>query len=139
MGKKTFFEEKVKMNLSLRKLQIYLEALGLEVDPKTISRHIKECMPIKVREQRKVEKLAKKVKSPFQKLSKFFINPDLAIPKECEHLSTRKQFNMSTEELDEYCLQCGKLLASYPIERSERQDPRKNQILYVALKRRKRP
>jgi len=71
-----------------------------------------------------------------EKIQSFWIK-EPKLPLECKHELRERRFNTNTEEIEEYCLQCRKVVASYPIERGEKEDSQKNQIIYASLRRRR--
>lgn len=134
------FEKRVREGYSLRRLQSFCEGQGLECDTKTLSKHIKNCMGLEVREQRKIEKALRKVKDPLKRVWKLkdFFRPESTPQTECPHLATTKEFRIDLELVEERCSHCGKVLGHYSVERAERQDRRKNMVIYTSLKRRER-
>ena len=136
------FTSLIREGKPLRDLQNYLfkKSNGLlEVSGKTIKRYIK-TLPKEVQDKRfdNLPKSSFNLPSLKKKITKFFFNPDLAVQKECEHLKTVRGFNTDTEEIETLCLDCKKVIASYPIERGERQDRNKNLAIYESLRRKKR-
>lgn len=132
------FQKKVAEGSSLRILKAYLEGLGCQADLKTISSHIGHMESQVIIQRRHEKSLGKKTIDSIQKLRDFFKPQKLLIPSEgCEHKATRKQFNMATEEIDEYCIQCSAHVGSYPIEKAETQSRSTNQLIYDALRGRR--
>lgn len=134
------FEEQIAKGLSLEKLKVYLSAKGLECDTKTISSHLKHVDSSIIEQRREERSIKKKIAKPFQKLrDKFFINPELAVPKECEHPRDKQihHFNMSKEVVQVYCGLCRKLLLEYDPEK-ERKNSQRDLMIYASLTRRRK-
>jgi len=105
--KKVALEAEVNRGTSLRKLVIFLRAYGLEISKDSIGRHIKECMGRELK------------KEPITSTIKDFFQGTIEVkPQECQHNLYRENrvFNMTTEEVDCYCSNCGKFLYSFDPE-----------------------
>jgi hypothetical protein len=126
---------------SLRHIQTYLRALGLNCDTKTISKHLKICESIAIKDQRSFEKMVNKAKKPFRKLGNFFKQHKTNQPIEnCEHVKTSQFFDMGSEEVMVQCDSCGKILGSCnpEIQRKRMQRDQRNWILLAACKKKNR-
>lgn len=140
VSERELFEKKAREGVSLRKLELLLEAYGLKAKKDLISKHIKVCMNLEVSEQRQIEKQIKKEKTGIskitEKISKFFIKPEVVIPErqECLHLITTKIWNFEKEGVDEFCTQCGEHLGFYEVEDGR---PRRDSdiVLWGALRK----
>lgn len=143
---KELFEAKAREGVSLRKLELLLEAIGLKAKKDLIAKHIKVCMNVQVAQQRQVEKEIKRkgIGTLGQKLKGFFIRPSLPSSSEgCEHKRTRYSFdhNYSAETSDGLvwivCLDCHKVVRKFDPEESERRMKRnpRNLVIYEALRR----
>jgi hypothetical protein len=123
---------------SLRHIQTFLRALGLNCDTKTISKHLKICESIAIKDQRSFEKIAKKAKKPFQKLGSFFKQLNPAQPTEnCEHVETTQYYDVISEEVVVQCESCGKILASCDPEQHSKKmhGDESNFVLLAACKK----
>jgi len=124
-----FFEAKVHEGVSLRKLELILEAFGCKAKKDLIARHIRECIGIERTNEAKKESIK-------QKLRGFFIKPK-ELPSSCKHETTRQYYDMESEKVIIQCTKCHKILTSYDPEALERRmlKDKRNQILYEALRR----
>jgi len=133
------FEKEVREGRSLRHLQTFLRAQGLQISKDSISNHIRKCMNLEIREQRFHEKVIDKAKKPFQKLNQFWIKPS-ELPSECDHALTTQFMDFATERVWIKCLKCGKLLGSYDPEALEKkmESDSRNLAILEALRRRRK-
>ena len=103
---------------------------------------IRECEGLEIREQRKIKKAVRKVKSVgnrFKKLSEYFIKPTVSISKECQHRRTVPFYDMPSEKVWIRCLDCNKILGNFsPLkhEKKMNKDPR-NVILLESCRRKR--
>src|SRR3990170_3285829 len=105
---KEAFQKEMAEGRSLRHMATYLRALGLHCDIKTISKHLKLCENLEVKEQRRLEKITIRAKNPFKKLGEFFKPQKLLIPSEgCEHIRTKQFYDMACEQVFVRCSDCG--------------------------------
>lgn len=141
------FTQKCREGLSLRKLSLVLEALGCKANKDTVRFHIQNCLGLEIREQRRTEKLIEKTKKVGEKLSRFFIRPELPQTSECKHKRTRYDFenhNSSMRTSDglvwQICLDCNQIVRKFDPEKHEKRmekNPR-NLELYRMLQSRRR-
>jgi DNA-directed RNA polymerase subunit N (RpoN/RPB10) len=132
------FQKELAEGKSLRHIQTFLRALGLNCDTKTISKHLRLCENIAIKDQRKFEKMVNKAKKPFRKLGNFFKQQKTSQPIEtCEHVKTSQFFDMGSEEVMVQCDSCGKILASCDPEqyRKRMQRDQRNWTLLEACKK----
>ena len=130
------FEKEVREGRSLRHLQTFLRAQGLQISKDSISSHIKKCMNLEIREQRFHEKVIDKAKKPFQKLNQFWMKPSES-PSQCKHDLTTQFFDMSSEKVYIKCSRCGKILSSFDPEHHEKkmESDSRNLAILEALRR----
>jgi len=117
-------KEKISEGISLRKLKIFCEGLGLEADTKTLSTHIKDHLGIEL----KKESLIVKTKEFFSRPSK------VEIPK-CEHLNRTFHFNEYSELVEVFCLDCREKLGEFNPQ-EERKTLEKDRVLLGSLRKR---
>jgi hypothetical protein len=134
-SEKETFEKLVRENVSLRRLEIFFTALNLRVKKDAIASHIHKCMGIEVEQQRAAEKNIKKGIEAIKKIKDWFITPEPPMLPECRHLRAYRFFDVGNEVVVEKCLDCGKILGSYSLERGQVQDHYKNLRIYEALRR----
>jgi hypothetical protein len=141
---KEFFEKKAREGVSLRELSLLLESYGLKIGKDAISKHIRECLPSEIREQREAEKerKAKESKSLFKKIGfkiKDFVSPQGV--QECSHnQGWIEYFDLLHEEVVRLCSSCRKEILRYDPEEDSRRietNPR-NMRIYESLTRRKK-
>lgn len=135
------FQKKVAEGSSLRILQAYLQALGLECDLKTISKHIRICEGIALKQQRGFERsLRKKGRDAIEKLQEFFKPQKLPNSSEgCEHLRTIQFYDLAREKVFTRCSDCGVILGrGIDPEENERRMAKdhRNWKIYESLRRR---
>lgn len=140
VSEKELFEKKCRENVSLRKLELLLEAYGLQAKKDLIRKHIKNCMNLEVSEQRRKEKqLAKEkgLKSIGKKLTGFFIpkKEDPVVPNACLHIQTRPAFDLSTEKVYAKCLKCGKVLRGSANPHGKRKARYKDRVVLESLRK----
>jgi len=128
-----FFEQKAREGIPLRQLSLLLESYGLKVSKDLVSKHIRECLPSEIREQRQAEKehKAKESKSVFKGIEDFF-RPK---KEKCEHLRTMSYFDMGMERVIVQCKDCGMRLYDYDSEQEERNQRRNSERCLRILKR----
>jgi len=92
VSEKELFNKKCREGTSLRKLELLLEAYGLKARKDLISKHIRLCMSLEVREQRGIERELSKEKGLRglgRKISGIFVRPEEPkLPQKCPHTST---------------------------------------------------
>jgi len=137
VNEKELFEKKCREGVSLRNLELLLEAYGCQAKKDLINRHIHECMGIE-------KGIQKEVKSVGKKLRNLFTKPEIPQTSECKHLRTRYSFdhNYSSRTSDGLvwivCLECGEVISKFDPEEEERRmkkDNSKNLVLYRSLAR----
>ena len=139
ISEKEQFEKLAREGVSLRKLEIYFQALHFTVKKNAISSHIKNCMNIQVSQQRGIEKSIKKegIKKLGKKLGGFFIpkKKEPMIPTECPHTVTIPFFDLSSERVHVRCRQCGKILFGSADPHKKQKRRRKDLIVYGSLRK----
>ena len=132
-SEKEIFEKLVREGTSLRRLEVFFQALNLRVRKDAISNHIKKCMNLEVSEQRRIEKeLAKEkgLRELGRKISGFFIKPKLEeLPKKCPHTATTSFQSFHDGNIYTKCLECGKILGSF--DPHSKKTKRKNDLLIL--------
>jgi len=112
-NEKETFEKLVREGTSLRRLEVFFQALNLKVRKDAISNHIKKCMNLEVSEQRRIEKELAREKGFGQKVKGFFIRlkEDPILPAECPHTNTENFFDLGSERVLTRCRKCGEIFS----------------------------
>jgi len=138
-SEKETFNKLVREGVSLRRLEVFFQALNLKVKKDAINSHLHKCMSTEVSTQREIEKETKKegIRRIGKRVKDFLIKPDLPKIEECSHTVTVHYFDVSSEMVITECKLCGKILGSQDPERSELErdrDPR-NLVIYRSLRK----
>jgi len=138
-SEKETFQKLVREGCSLRRLEVFFQALNLKVRKDAINSHIHNCMSIEASTQRQIEKGIKRegLKSISRKLGGFFIpkKEEPMIPTECPHTVTIPFFDLSSERVHVRCRQCGKVLYGSADPHKKQKRRRKDLIVYGSLKK----
>ncbi|NIO37387.1 hypothetical protein GTO27_06755 [Candidatus Bathyarchaeota archaeon] len=136
-SEKETFEKLVREGTSLRRLEVFFQALNLKVKKDAINSHIHSCMNIEASTQREIEKGIKRgsLKSVGRKLGGFFIKPkeEPQIPKACSHEVTEPFFDLCSEKVRVRCRQCGKVLPGSADPDKKQKRRRRDLIIYGSL------
>lgn len=110
---------------SLRNLCRFLEGAGLKVSPSTVSKYI-GTLEIEYKEQRKVEKIGKKIKQ-------FFKKNEMSIKTQCKHINTTC-FLDHDGMISVKCYHCQKIIGRHDPSKQSKRWQYKHQIILEALK-----
>ena len=132
-NERRIFQKLVREGASLRRLEVFFEALSLKVRKDTINSHIHKCMNPDIRTQRiyekdiKREKTSKGIRRVSQRVKEFFVKPTVII-EECPHSQTEPFYDVNSEQVYARCQKCGQILGHGldPHEIEKRQNKRRN-------------
>ncbi len=138
-SEKETFEKLVREGTSLRRLEVFFQALNLKVRKDAISNHIKKCLNLEISEQRRIEKeLAKGrgLSGVGRKLGGFFIRPkeDPILATECPHAYTENFFDLKSERVLTRCKKCGEILSGNFDPHKEKTKRKNNLLLWESLR-----
>lgn len=138
-SEKEIFEKLVREGTSLRRLEVFFQALNLKVRKDAINSHIHNCMSVEASTQRQIEKGIKRegLKSMGKKLTGFFIpkKETPTFPESCPHTQTISFFDLRSERVLTKCKMCGKLLTGSADPHEKPKNRRRDLIIYGSLRK----